>query len=145
MVNYDIANARISGFSTFLGGLALIALLLSVNLITSRVRDTTPTTVAAESSAVLFFLGAMVLFFASTVALISAYTEAERDLASSVRLARSFVGSGVVLLFLGLSSVLLLAFGVTVQASAYALLAIGSAGAFVVARSRLGRSRRSAA
>jgi hypothetical protein len=141
MVNFDVANARISGFSTFLGGVSLIALVLSINIISSRSRELTAFAYAVETLTILFLLAAIVLHFSATVALVSAYTDAARDLESSVKTARAFVGTGVVLTFLGIASLTLAAFGSTLQGLTYALAAVGGATAFVVLRARLGRPR----
>jgi len=141
MANYDVANARISGFSTFLGGISLIALILSINILTGRVRDPSSIVLAAETATVVSLLGALVLFFSSTVALVSAYTDAGLDLEFSVKLARRFIGTGVVLMFWGIGALLLVAFGLTLQAAAYAVSALGASVAFVVIRARLGKAR----
>jgi hypothetical protein len=141
MVNYDAANARMSGFSTFLGGLSLIALMLSINLISNRSPELTALTTASETLTILFLLAAIVLHFSSTVVLVSAYTDAARDLESSVKTARAFVGAGVVLTFLGIGSLMPAAFGSTLQAYCYALAAVGAAIAFLLLRARLGSPR----
>ena len=139
MVNYDVANSRISGFSTFLGGLSMIALILSVNIFSNRAREPSPLLLGAETLTVLFFLAAMVVLFSSTVVLVSSYTDAGRELASSVKLARQFIGSGAVLMFLGVSGLLLVAFDLTEQAYVYSLAAVVAAAAFAILRARLGR------
>lgn len=36
MVDYDIANARLTSLATFIGGLSFIGLILSVNIMTGK-------------------------------------------------------------------------------------------------------------
>jgi hypothetical protein len=136
MVDYGTANARISSFSTFLAGLSVITLLLSVNLMTARVRQLTPSLFAAET--VLFLLTAMVLFFSATATLVSAYFEAGVGVDLGVRRARRFIVSGVVLTILALSGVFLAVFDFTAQALLYAASAGAAAVAFVTVRRRQG-------
>jgi hypothetical protein len=141
MVNYDVANARISGFSTFLGGLSLIALMLSITLFSGRARETTSISLVAETLTILLLLAAMILHFSATVCLVSAYTDAATDLERSVRLARRFVGTGVILTFLAVAALMLVAFGSTFQAYFYTLSAVAAALSFIVLRARFGSRR----
>lgn len=139
MTNFDTANARISGFSTFLGGLSLIALLLSINILSSRARDLTPVTAGAETATIFLFLSATILFLLSTVLLVSPYTDANRAVEDSVKRARSMIGTGAVFIFLGVGSLVTVAFGETTQAYLYGAGAVGGAVIFAIVRARIGR------
>jgi|GEM_PF-4855516 len=139
VANYEIANARISGFSTFLGGISFIALVLSINILSGRLRDSSTIELAAGTLVFLLLLTAMILFLSSTVTLVAVYTDAERDAASSVRLARTFIGAGAVLMFWAAGALMLVVFWPSVESGAYAAAAVVGSLVFLRLRTLLGR------
>ena len=134
MVDYDTANARLTALATFMGGLSFIGLILSINIMTAKERQITPTLLVAESVNVLFLLTAIVLFLTSAVTLASAYFESGVPKDVGLRRARRMNVSGTILTFWAISALLLVAFGLTPQAILYAAVAILAPIAFVTAR-----------
>ena len=134
MVDYDTANARLTALATFMGGLSFIGLILSINIMTGKVRPMTASVLIAESVNVLFLLTSIVLFLTSAVTLASAYFESGVPKEISMRRARRMNVSGTMLTFWAVSALLLVAFDFTPQAILYAVAAIFAPIVFLIAR-----------
>ncbi len=138
MVDYDTANARLTSLTTFMGGLSVIILLLSINILAGKNWQPTASLLVVESVNVIFLLVSMLLFFTSAATLASAYFEAGVRVDVGVKRARRLLVSGVMLTFWSLSALLLVAFGFTAQAILYSLVAAFSPVAFFIVRMRQG-------
>ncbi len=138
MTDYNTANARLTSLATFMGGLSFIGLVLSINIMASRQRETTNELMAAESVVVLFLLAAIVLFLTSAVTLTSAYFESGVPLEVGVRRARRLNVAGTMLTLWAVAALLLVAFNFTLQAQVYAAAAAIAPVAFVLLRWRQG-------
>lgn len=135
MVDYDMANARISSLAIFMGGLSFIGLILSINIMSSAERAATAPVLIAESLNVVFLLAAIVLFITSAVTLASAYFEAGVPKEVGMRRARRMNVTGTVLTFWAIAALLLVAFDFTAQAVFYAGAAAAAPVVFLVLRS----------
>jgi len=134
MVEYDTANARLTSLATFMGGLSSIGLILSINILTGKQREATPSLILAESVTVLFLLASIVLFLTSAVTLTSAYFENGVPKDVGMRRARRLNVTGTILTFWAISALLLVTFNFTSQAIVYAVAALLAPVVFLFAR-----------
>ncbi len=138
MVDYDTANARLTSLTTFMGGLSVIILLLSINIMAGKNGQLTLSLFVVESANVILLLTSMLLFFTSAATLASAYFEAGVSVDVGVKRVRRLLVVGVMLTFWSLSALLLVAFGFTAQAVLYSLVAAMAPVVFFFVRTRQG-------
>jgi len=138
VVDFNTANARLTGLATFMGSLSFVGMILSVSIMTGRPREPSDALLIAESMNVIFLLTAIVLFLTSAVVLTSAYFESGVPLEAGVRRARRLNVTGTVFTFLAISGLMLVAFNFTAQAYAYAGAAAAAPVAFLLVRWRQG-------
>ncbi len=138
MVDYDTANARLTSLTTFMGGLSVIILLLSINIMAGKNGQLTVSLFVVESANVILLLASMLLFFTSAATLASAYFEAGVRVDVGVKRVRRLLVTGVMLTFWSLSALLLVAFDFTAQAVLYFLVAAIAPVVFFFVRTRQG-------
>lgn len=134
MVDNATANARLASYTTFMGGISVIILLLSINILSARDNQLTLVGLFAEAVNVIFLLTAIMLLYLSAATLVSAFFEKGVGLDLGVRRARRMLVSTVFLTFWALSALLLVAFDFRFQAILYALAALAAPVVFLALR-----------
>ncbi|MDV3293968.1 MAG: hypothetical protein LYZ70_06830 [Nitrososphaerales archaeon] len=123
MANPETANARLSSYATWLGGIAIIFLGLSINILSGRNGKLSNFGVLAESVTVIFLLSAILLYLTSASILASAYYEHGVKIEVGIMRARRLQLIGNVLIFWALAALMLVAFDFSIQAIFYTAIA----------------------
>ena len=136
MVDHHTANARLASFTTFMGGIVVITLLLSINILSARDKTLGTLGLVAEAVNIVFLLASITILFIALPTLVSAYFENGVDVAEGVRRARRALVTAVFLIFWAISGLLLVAFDFTPRAIAYATAAFVAPVVFLFVRQR---------
>ena len=122
--DYQTANARLSQYSAWLGGVAWILLIVSINTISGKTNGKSDAYFAAETVTVLGLLVAIVFYLMSASTLASPYYGASVSQEMAIRRSRRLQIAANFLTFVALSALLLVVFDFSAQGVLYSAAAV---------------------
>lgn len=136
LVDYEIANARLTTVTSFLLGISAVLLLLSINLVSGRYQQGGLESLVAGSVTIVSLLLAILLLLTCASTLTSAYYDKGVRIDVAVQRARRLAIVANVLIFIALAGLLLVAFQFTLPALLYATTAVLCSVVWLITRRR---------